>query len=531
MPKIETQRIRVADKTSDQSRQLGMGTGLQKVDRLFETIANYTYDWETWFSEEIKPLWINPAVERMTGYSVQECLAFSDYPLPLVHEDDRHAIKRYLVTAAQGSSDNDVEFRIRKKDGTLGWGAVSWQTIFDEYGRPMGFRTSVRDITVRKVAEQALRRSMSDVERADRAKSKFLAAASHDLRQPLQAIAMFIGTLDRKLDDPDCQKIIDLAGRSLAAANQLLNGLLDISRLDAGVIVPQPQDFAIQDVLDQLESEYAGIVQDKGLDLRTVACSAIVRSDPTVLRSILQNLISNAVRYTETGRILFGCRRRSRSLVIQVWDTGIGVQGDHLDMIFDEFFQVGNPERDRTRGLGLGLAIVKRQAKLLKVKIDKNSKAGEGSVFSVTIPLSGTTRPVSRLDVRPDDTSLAGLSIAVIDDEPSQLDAIRSFLSTLHCNVITATNTAEAMNKIAESGETVDAIIADYRLRGEETGVSAIKAICAELGPETPGLLLTGDTEPRLLKEMKSSGYLLVNKPVDPEELVKKVIEAIRLQP
>ena len=501
---------------------------MHSTDRLFETIANYTYDWETWFSEKIEPLWINPAVERMTGYSVEECLALPDYPLPLIHEDDRDAIKRYLHSAADGSSDNDVEFRIRKKDGSQNWGAVSWQTILGENGQRMGFRTSVRDITVRKMAESALRDAMTAAERADQAKSKFLAAASHDLRQPLQAIAMFIGTLDRKLDDQDCQEIIDLARKSLGAANELLNGLLDISRLDAGVIVPQPQSFAIQDILDQLEPEFGGVVAEKGLAMRAVGCSAIVRTDPAILRSIVQNLISNAVRYTRKGRILIGCRRSPGRLEIQVWDTGIGIAEDKLDVIFDEYFQVGNLERERMRGLGLGLAIVKRQAKLLNARIDRCSVPGKGSVFSVEIALSDSVRSVTGLDRRPLAESLDGLLIVVIDDEPSQLEAIRSFLSTLGCTVITATNAAQALAQIHGSHRAVDAIIADYRLRGEETGVAAIKALHAATGVETPGLLLTGDTDPDRLRDVRASGFALVHKPVDPDDLVLQVIHSIR---
>ena len=498
-----------------------------RTDRLYETIANYTYDWETWFSEEAKPLWVNPAVERMTGYTVEECLASPNYPLHLVHQEDRGAIKRCLTSAAQGSSDNDVEFRIVRKDGSQCWGAVSWQTIFDERGSPMGFRTSVRDITLRKVAENALRESMKEAEKANRAKSMFLAAASHDLRQPLQAIAMFIGALGQRLEDPDCLEIVELTQKSLGAANELLNSLLDISRLDAGVIRPQAETFATQDILDQLDSEYAALAEEKGLTLRTVATSAIVRTDPTILRSVLQNLISNAVRYTESGRILVGCRRRGKSLVIQVWDTGIGISDDLLDAIFDEYFQIGNLERDRTRGLGLGLAIVKRQAKLINARIDRRSVPGKGSMFGVVVPLSTPNRHVEAAKGPPDIRSLGGRLIVVIDDESSQLDAIESFLSSLSCTVLTATSTAEAMTKIVDSKRVVDAIIADYRLRGEETGVSAIKAIRGKTGTNTPGLLLTGDTEPARLRDVRSSGFAVLHKPIDPDALVAKVIEAI----
>ena len=503
---------------------------MQKTERLFETIANYTYDWETWFSVEGLPLWINPAVERMTGYSVQDCMALPDYPLPLVHSEDRASIGRYLASAARGSSDNDVEFRIQRKDGTYGWGAVSWQPILDEQERTMGFRTSVRDISVRKEAEDALRKAMLEAERAGRAKSRFLAAASHDLRQPLQAISMFVGVLSRRIEEPQSRDIIDSVRASLQATNELLDALLDISRLDAGVIVPQAQSFAVQDLLEQLEVSYAGLVKEKGLKLRMPACSAVVRTDPLILGQILRNLVANAVRYTERGRILVGCRRRNGNLSIEVWDTGIGISEDHLDIIFEEFSQIGNPERDRTRGLGLGLAIVKRQAQLLGIPISTRSVLGRGSVFRVQVPLATAEPDDIGLPAPPSAGSLDGLLIMAIDDEPMQLEAIRSFLKALRCTVITASNAKEAEAKLAVAGRPADAIIADYRLRGEETGVMAIKRVRQATADSTPGILLTGDTEPARLREAESSGFCLLHKPINPDELVQKVTEAISKQ-
>ena len=501
---------------------------MQRTERLFETIANYTYDWETWFSVDGRPLWINPAVERMTGYSVQECLALPDYPQPLIHEDDRATIGRLLVSAARGSSDNDVEFRIRRKDGSYGWGAVSWQPVLENGGRPMGFRTSVRDITVRKEAEEALRRAMTEAERADRAKSRFLAAASHDLRQPLQAISMFVGALSHQTDEPQRQEVIDSIRGSLRATNELLDALLDISRLDAGVIVPQPQSFAVQDLLEQLETSYGGLAAEKGLRLRTVACSAVVWTDPLILGRILQNLIANAIRYTESGRILIGCRHKGDRLAIEVWDTGIGISEEHLELIFEEFSQIGNPERDHTRGLGLGLAIVRRQAQLLNTPISTQSVLGHGSMFRVEVWLAtsepfGIGRPVARsVD------SLEGLLIMAIDDEPIQLEAIRAFLTALRCTVITASNAKEAEAKLAIAGRPADVILADYRLRGEETGVMAIRRVRESTRADTPGVLLTGDTEPGRLREAELSGFCLLHKPIAPDELAEKILEAIR---
>jgi len=499
-----------------------------QADRLFETIANYTYDWETWFSAEGRPLWINPAVERMTGFGVKQCLAMPDYPLPLIHPDDRGMIADHLASAGEGSSGNDIEFRIRRRDGAVGWAAVSWQPILDDSMNALGFRTSMRDISQRKQAEDALRRAMAEAERAANAKSRFLAAASHDLRQPLQAMSMFVGAIAHMKSDPESTEIIDSIRKCLRSADELLDALLDVSRLDAGVFTPNPRDFAVADLFEMLETAYQGTAAGKGLRFRTVASDAIVRSDPVMLGRMIQNLVSNAIRYTERGGVLVGCRRRARSLQIEVWDTGIGIPGDQLDLIFEEFYQVGNPERDRTRGLGLGLAIVRRQSRLLDVPVRVRSRLEAGSVFSVEVPLAegvGSETmpfidrgPIGRLD---------GLMLVAIDDEPLQLEAIRAFLSTSKCTVVTGTTPMEAVAKLKSARHLPDAIIADYRLRDHMTGVEAIGLLRENLGAKIPGILLTGDTEPARILEAQSSGYALLHKPIEPVRLIAAILEAI----
>jgi len=498
------------------------------ADRLFETIANYTYDWETWFSAEGRALWINPAVERMTGFGVEDCLEMPDYPLPLVYPDDRPMIARHLASAGEGSSGNDVEFRIMRKDGAIGWAAVSWQPILDDDMNALGFRTSMRDISQRKQAEEALRRAMADSERAGNAKSRFLAAASHDLRQPLQAMSMFVGALDHIETDEQSAGIIESIRKCLRNADELLDALLDVSRLDAGVFTPDPRDFAVADLLEILETAYQGTASEKGLRFRTVASDAIVHSDPAMLGRMIQNLVSNAIRYTGEGGVLVGCRRRGDKLRIEIWDTGIGIPEDQLELIFEEFYQVGNPERDRTRGLGLGLAIVRRQSRLLDVPVRVTSRIGKGSVFSVEVPLiegdgAGAlpfidNGPVGRLD---------GLMLVAIDDEPVQLEAIRAFLSTSNCTVVTGTTPMEAAAKLKSARHLPDAIIADYRLRDHLTGVEAIDFLRQKLGSKIPGILLTGDTEPGRILEAQSSGYALLHKPIEPDRLIGTILAAI----
>ncbi len=490
-------------------------------ERLFEAIANYTYDWESWLGPDGRPRWINPAVERLTGYGVAECLAMADYPLPLIHPEDRAGIADHLRAAAAGQSGNDIAFRILRKDGQIRWAAVSWQTLYDEAGLSLGYRTSIRDITGRKQVEEALRCAHTEAERTSRAKSRFLAAASHDLRQPLQAINMFVAVLKASVEDADDADIIASIQESLRATDDLLDALLDVSRLDAGVLQPQLRNLAIADVVDRMEIEFASQARRKGIELRTVTSSAVVRTDPTLIERVLRNLVSNALRYTEHGRILIGCRRRGQALRVEVWDTGIGIPGDKIGAVFEEFYQLGNPERDRTRGLGLGLAIVDRVSRLLGYRVDVRSALGRGSMFAVEIPIDPTAAIAidePELDA-PEPGALAGRLIVAIDDEPMQLRAMRHLFGRWGCEVVTGASPAEALTHLVDLQRMPDAIVADYRLRGTMTGLEAIRTLRSGLGRTIPGIILTGDTEPARLREAEASGFELLHKPVDAARL------------
>ncbi|MGE0121001.1 MAG: ATP-binding protein [Dongiaceae bacterium] len=489
-----------------------------EMEHLFEAIANYTYDWESWMGPDGRLRWVNPAVERMTGYAVAECLTMPDYPLPLIHEDDRPVIAAHLATAAQGASGNDVAFRIREKSGTVRWVSVSWQTLFDAGGTVRGYRTSIRDISARKAAEDALRAAHAEAERANQAKSRFLAAASHDLRQPLQALNMFVAALGATSVDARSREIIGAIEDSLHATNDLLDSLLDVSRLDAGILQVNRRRLAIIDLLDRMEAEFAEPAREKGLELRVVPSSAVVETDPTLLDRIIRNLTANAVRYTDRGRVLIGCRRRGGMLRVEVRDTGIGIPAEKLRAVFEEFYQIGNPERDRTRGLGLGLAIVDRIAKLLGHRVDVWSRPGHGSLFSIAVPLAepSATRE-GRASVR--QGRLDGAFVVAIDDEPMQLHAMTLLFRRWGCDVLAAHSAIEAMAQLAATNRRPDAIVADYRLRGDKTGAEAIVALREAVRGPVPGVILTGDTEPGRMAEAAASGFELLYKPIDPVRL------------
>lgn len=518
-----TGSVRKAGKRPDDSR-----------DVPYRAIANYTYDWEAWVGPDKIVRWINPAVERITGYSADECLKMPDYPLPLVFEDDREAVAHHLAAATRGESGNHEEFRIMRKDGTLRWGAVSWQPIINAGGKFDGYRTSVRDITDTKRIENELRAAYRQAEQADRGKTRFLAAASHDLRQPLQAISMFAAALRSTPHSKDDDAILSSIQECLSGANEILGALLDVSRLDAGVLKPQPRDFMLCDVLEMLEVEFLPQARAKGLELRFVASTMVVHSDPALLGRIIGNLVANAVRHTKEGRILVGCRRRGQKINVEVWDTGPGIAPSMREKIFEEFFQIGNPERDRRQGLGLGLAIAQRLARKLNTPITLESREGRGSVFKVEMTLS----PDQDMDFlsslvgdEPLPGDVGGQLVMIVEDDPTQARALSILLERWGCKSIVASGLTEARRILLRAERTPALILADYRIRGEKTGVEVIEILSRSSGKQIPAIIITGDTEPARLAQAARSGFRLLSKPVDSTDLFAAITNALAAGP
>jgi signal transduction histidine kinase len=451
-----------------------------------------------------------------------------DYPLSILHEEDRPAMAKHLASAERGGSGNHEEFRILRKDGEVRWGAVSWQPIEDENGAAAGYRTSVRDITDTKHIETELREAYREAEKADRAKTRFLAAASHDLRQPLQAISMFAGALKASLEKGNSRDLVARILECVGGANELLEALLDVSRLDAGVLTPRQSDFIACDLMERIELEFDAQARKKRLVIRNVPSTVIVHTDPALLHRIVGNLVANAIRYTYQGRILLGCRLRGQFLRFEVWDTGSGIEPDARERIFEEFFQIGNPERDRQRGLGLGLAIVRRLAALLRLTVSLDSRPGRGSVFRVDVPLAASqdylAHPAPAKTA--DKAALAGRTIMVIDDDPVQVDALSSLLAGWGCKVMAANDVAGARQAL-DGGNIPDAILADYRLRMGETGAEAVSVVRRAVGANVPGIIVTGDTDPARLMKAAGSGMVLLAKPVDPDELLSALAEVL----
>jgi len=364
-----------------------------------------------------------------------------------------------------------------------------------------------------------LRLEMKRAEEANLAKSRFLAAASHDLRQPVHAMSMFVGALRAQALRGPANRLVDHLEGCLSALDSLFAAILDISKLDAGVIDAKMANIALSPLLKRICEEQQGEAAAKGLTLRLVPTSVVVRTDPVLLERVVRNIISNAVKYTDKGRIVVGCRRTIEHVMIQVGDTGRGIWSKDAGQIFEEFFQVENPERDRAKGLGLGLAIVRRIMPLIDGSVTFSSAPGRGSLFQITLPRAyGVTpppAPVSRSDLVAKSRGL----ILVLDDEEEILTGMSALLMGWGYEVVTATSTSALLEQIGKQKKPPRLVISDYRLRGGETGIDAIDQVRAAAGTPLAALLITGDTAPHRLAEAQSVGLPILHKPVSVSKL------------
>ena len=371
------------------------------------------------------------------------------------------------------------------------------------------------DITELKRAVDEQKAAKAEAEHANHAKSRFLAAASHDLRQPLFALSLYVGMLKNKLPATDGTLVNNLTSCA-SSLNELLTDLLDISKLDAGVVTPEVRDFPVAEVLDSLISIHTPEAALKGLRLRCAPSRLAVNTDPVLFKRIIGNLIANAIRYTETGSVVVGCRRHQRKMWIEVRDTGIGIPEDKLGEIFEEFRQLGPGERNR--GSGLGLAIVAKAAALLGLQLRVNSEVGKGSMFSVELPLGRASRTEGRQESRP-----RPLRIALVDDNTAVLTAMSCALETIGHEVVAAETGKDLLDRLGV--EPPDVVISDYRLADGKTGFDVIAATREMFGEKLPALLITGDTDPKLMRSMADRGVMVQHKPLEIEALQECITE------
>jgi len=358
-------------------------------------------------------------------------------------------------------------------------------------------------------------------ESANLAKSRFLAAASHDLRQPIHALNLYLGAFAQVPLGRPANNLLIKVRQCAAIMDELFRTLLDVSKLDAGAVQPLMTAFPIAPLLARARIEFEPQAREKGIELRVASCSAFAKSDPVLVERILRNLVSNAIRYTETGTVVVGCRRIPGALRVSVYDSGIGIDPSEHALVFEEFYQVGNRERDRSRGLGLGLAIVARLARLLNSRVTLRSEKGRGSLFAFDLERAAPVEiPALRLN-RPQGArrDLTGTVIVVVDDEELILDAAQTLLRQWNCTVIAATSGREALRQLESSTRPPDVLICDYRLRDDENGVGVVEAVRNEFNADIPGLLITGDTDPDQIRRIVASGLTVLHKPLQEDEL------------
>jgi signal transduction histidine kinase len=368
------------------------------------------------------------------------------------------------------------------------------------------------------------------LELANLSKSRFLASASHDLRQPLHTLSLYSAALKLHARGGMTGEIASHINKALGSLSALVNSLLDISKLDAGAVQPDPQSVSLKPLIERIEADYRPVANGKGLEFHVTAPELLVESDPVLLERLMRNLVDNAFKYTVTGNVTIAAERGEDAVRIRVRDTGPGIPAEERERVFEEFYQIGNPERDRAQGLGLGLAIVRRLSRLLGLTVSLESEPGRGSTFTVTVPPAAERRASPRsagASAREKPRALDGAQILVIDDEPEVRAGMRTLLEHLGCRVAVCGGYAEAEKLLGERALEVDVIVSDLRLRQHENGIDTVRRLRTQLG-DVPALLVSADTAPERLREAQSSGLPLLHKPVSSDKLTEAILAALR---
>ncbi len=396
------------------------------------------------------------------------------------------------------------------------------------------------DITERRHTADALETAEREAQLANVAKSRFLAAASHDLRQPLQALCLMRGALDRRIRDDRKEEALELVARldeTAAAMSGMLNALLDINQLEAGTVHAEMVSFPIADLLGRLKDEFTYHAQAQNLALRVVQCGLSTYSDPRLLEQMIRNLLSNALKYTTRGKVLLGCRRRKDVLSIEIWDTGVGIPNEELQTIFDEYHQIDNAARERSRGLGLGLSIVQRLADLLSHRVRVRSHPGKGSVFAIDIMLPLSSAAVHVKDRQPaiDETIAEEVqrtgAVLIIEDDPEVRKLLDLLLKDHGCHTATAPDGIAALDLVARGKIRPDLILADYNLPKGLDGLQVVDKLRAQLHRRIPVIVLTGDISTSTLRDIARHDCVQLNKPVRLKELNQVVQRLLPASP
>ena len=472
---------------------------------------------------------VNAQAEKMFGYDRQEILGCTIETLLPERLREQHVSHRggFVRDPKLRPMGVGLDLIARRRNGSEFPVEISLSPVRTG---ARGFVSSViRDVTERKRMQDEIIAARSEAVRANKANSAFLAAASHDLRQPVQALSLLNGALRRTVKDERALEMIDSQQHSLTAMTNLLNSLLDISRLDAGAVSPELEDFPIRRLIDRLSDEFARQAQHHGLAFSSSSSDSVVCSDPNLLAEIIQNLVSNAIRYTDKGAVTLECVENEGQCRIEVTDTGIGIEEDQIDAIFGEFHQCKAPGASK-EGFGLGLAIVKRLADLLEGQIDVVSDVGRGSCFSISLPTVAGAVAASEDEVG-DTTGNEALStglIILIEDDVNVANAWGLLLEAEGFSVATAASATEARALIKHLDESPALLISDFHLLDGSTGVEAVSGIREFFDKQIPAFIVSGDTS-KVVKEARLiDNCTLLSKPVDTNRLLAAARQAVR---
>ncbi len=473
----------------------------------------------------------NRQAAALFGYAHEELVG---HPVELLMPERfrvRHLAHRggYVYSPRLRPMGQGLELYGRRRDGAEFPVEISLSPI-ESPPRPL-VAAAIRDVTERKrvegeliLARQQAEEAGQIAERANRAKSRFLATASHDLRQPLQTLALLNGTLRRTVSGAEAEEAVAQQEQAIGAMSRLLNALLDISKLESGAVKPDPSDFAVSGILDELRREFASVAAGKGLAFDVENCGACAHSDSSLIEQVLRNLVSNAIKYTRRGRVALRCLLApGHTVCIEVLDTGIGIPADQIDSIYDEFHQVGVPANSSRDGYGLGLAIVKRIVELLALRLDVRSQVGVGSAFSLFLPAAlgpvEASSSAPRLPQRRTSGAAGpiGRRVLLVEDDSGVRDATRMLLKVEGYQVTAVASLEEAL--VAARGGT-DLLVTDYHLRDGETGTQVISALRATLGPSLKSVLVTGDTSTAIREIPFDPDMRIASKPIRAEELL-----------
>lgn len=467
-------------------------------------------------------LFANQQISVLFGHTIEEVVGKPVEMLLPERFRQRHVSHRrkYSESVRVRPMGIGLELYALRKDGTEFPVEISLSPIQQD-GEVLS-AAAIRDVTERKLVERELQAARDEADRANGAKSRFLATASHDLRQPLQTLALLNGTLRRIIAEDNALEALDEQEQAIGAMSRLLNALLDISKLESGAVKPEMTDFEVAALFAELRAEFASLATNKGLEFRVEPSPGCVHSDLSLVGQVLRNLLSNAIKYTRQGWVALRCLPAATGVRIEVLDSGIGIPSDQLALIYDEFYQVGVGTNSSRDGYGLGLSIVQRLVKLLNLKIDVRSEVGKGSTFALELPASATAsvnmQPAARQRSVHDATS-EGKQVLLVEDDPAVRKATRLLLKVEGYGVNAAASISEALRLIDED-PAIDLIVTDYHLADGETGLQVITAVRERLGAATKAILVTGDTSTAVRELAPDANLRIISKPIHADELL-----------